>query len=256
MLKIEAIVRPERIHSVTDALEQAGCGGFHYLNVTGQGKQRGVEVFTGRGAQMVRARRFKDPRCHHHPRRPQRRRRQRHRGGCQKSRRRRHRRRQDHSKRASKTSSESAPENTAKPPSSQATLGEHSSPDTLPDGYFSIGLNGKVQRRGVSGGINRLSRRGRFKERYTVVEIIERDPLFLPPFPHPPIATVAPRQHLNPPSSAAHTLQVGVKTDPVRTKPLAVSGQQHCYSRIPVVVRTHRAASPFAATESTPCSRP
>ena len=55
MLKIEAIVRPERIHSVTDALEQAGCGGFHYLNVTGQGKQRGVEVFTGRGAQMVRA---------------------------------------------------------------------------------------------------------------------------------------------------------------------------------------------------------
>ena len=55
MLKIEAIVRPERIHPVTEALEQAGCGGFHYLNVTGQGKQRGVEVFTGRGAQMVRA---------------------------------------------------------------------------------------------------------------------------------------------------------------------------------------------------------
>ena len=55
MLKIEAIVRPERIHAVTDALEEAGCGGFHYLNVTGQGKQRGVEVFTGRGAQMVRA---------------------------------------------------------------------------------------------------------------------------------------------------------------------------------------------------------
>ena len=52
MLKIEAIVRPlERIHSVTEALEQAGCGGFHYLNVTGQGKQRGVpsdNVFTGR----------------------------------------------------------------------------------------------------------------------------------------------------------------------------------------------------------------
>ena len=55
MLKIEAIVRPERIHAVTDALEEAGCGGFHYLNVTGQGKQRGVEVFTGRGGHMVRA---------------------------------------------------------------------------------------------------------------------------------------------------------------------------------------------------------
>ena len=51
MIKIEAIVRPERINSVTAALEQAGCGGFHYQNVTGQGTQRGVEVFTGRGAQ-------------------------------------------------------------------------------------------------------------------------------------------------------------------------------------------------------------
>ncbi len=55
MIKIEAIVRPERVNSVTAALEQAGCGGFHYQNVTGQGKQRGVMVFTGRGAQMVRA---------------------------------------------------------------------------------------------------------------------------------------------------------------------------------------------------------
>ena len=54
MIKIEAIVRPERINSVTAALEQAGCGGFQrkewYQNVTGQGKQRGVEVFTGRGS--------------------------------------------------------------------------------------------------------------------------------------------------------------------------------------------------------------
>ncbi len=55
MIKIEAIVRPERINSVTEALEQAGCGGFHYQNVTGQGKQRGVEVFTGRGGQLIRA---------------------------------------------------------------------------------------------------------------------------------------------------------------------------------------------------------
>ena len=39
MIKIEAIVRPERINSVTVALEQAGCGGFHYQNVTGQGRR-------------------------------------------------------------------------------------------------------------------------------------------------------------------------------------------------------------------------
>ncbi len=55
MIKIEAIVRPERVNQVTAALEEAGCGGFHYQNVTGQGRQRGVEVFTGRGGTMVRA---------------------------------------------------------------------------------------------------------------------------------------------------------------------------------------------------------
>ena len=55
MIKIEAIVKPERINQVTAALEEAGCGGFHYHNVTGQGTQRGVEVFTGRGGSMARA---------------------------------------------------------------------------------------------------------------------------------------------------------------------------------------------------------
>ena len=55
MIKIEAIVKPERINQVTDALIQAGCGGFHYHNVTGQGTQRGIEVFTGRGGAMARA---------------------------------------------------------------------------------------------------------------------------------------------------------------------------------------------------------
>ena len=55
MIKIEAIIRPERINSVTEALEQAGCSGFHYQNVTGQGQQGGVEVFTGRGGKMARA---------------------------------------------------------------------------------------------------------------------------------------------------------------------------------------------------------
>ncbi|HAL46728.1 MAG: hypothetical protein CL694_01315 [Chloroflexi bacterium] len=55
MIKIEAIVRTERITQVTDALVAAGCGGFHYHNVTGQGQQRGVEVFTGRGGSMAKA---------------------------------------------------------------------------------------------------------------------------------------------------------------------------------------------------------
>jgi len=53
MFKIEAIIRPERISNVSNALEQIGCGGFHYQNVTGQGKQRGVEVVTGRGAATI-----------------------------------------------------------------------------------------------------------------------------------------------------------------------------------------------------------
>ena len=52
MLKIEAIVRPERIAQVADAMLSAGCSGFHYQNVTGQGQQQGVTVVTGRGAQV------------------------------------------------------------------------------------------------------------------------------------------------------------------------------------------------------------
>lgn len=54
MISIEAIVRPERIGEVTQALEEAGCRGFYYVNVTGEGQQRGVEVFVGRGGQMAR----------------------------------------------------------------------------------------------------------------------------------------------------------------------------------------------------------
>ncbi len=50
MIKIEAVVRPERVNPVVDALLDAGCGGYHVSNVTGKGTQQGVEVFTGRGA--------------------------------------------------------------------------------------------------------------------------------------------------------------------------------------------------------------
>jgi len=54
MIKIEAIVRPERIGAVMEALDAAGCGGFNYMNVTGRGNQQGIEVFTGRGGQTAR----------------------------------------------------------------------------------------------------------------------------------------------------------------------------------------------------------
>ena len=53
MISIEAIVRPERVSQVTAALEDAGCPGFYYYNITGQGRQRGVEVFVGRGGRMA-----------------------------------------------------------------------------------------------------------------------------------------------------------------------------------------------------------
>lgn len=54
MIKIEAIVRPERIGVVVEALDEAGCGGYNYVNVTGRGNQQGIEVFTGRGASTMR----------------------------------------------------------------------------------------------------------------------------------------------------------------------------------------------------------
>jgi nitrogen regulatory protein P-II 1 len=50
MIKIEAVVRPERVNLVVEALIEAGVGGYHVSNVTGKGTQQGVEVFTGRGA--------------------------------------------------------------------------------------------------------------------------------------------------------------------------------------------------------------
>jgi nitrogen regulatory protein P-II 1 len=53
MLKIEVLVRPERVSDVTKALDDSGCTGYYYDNVTGQGRQRGVEVITGRGGQVA-----------------------------------------------------------------------------------------------------------------------------------------------------------------------------------------------------------
>ncbi|MBT7004408.1 MAG: P-II family nitrogen regulator, partial [Chloroflexi bacterium] len=44
MIKIEAVVRPERVNLVVEALLDAGVGGYHISNVSGKGTQQGVEV--------------------------------------------------------------------------------------------------------------------------------------------------------------------------------------------------------------------
>lgn len=53
MLKVEAIFRPERVNTVTNALLEVGVTGFHYQNVTGQGQQQGVEIVTSRGGRSA-----------------------------------------------------------------------------------------------------------------------------------------------------------------------------------------------------------
>ena len=53
MNKIEAIVRPERIDSVKEALSAAGFVGMNIVNVTGRGVQRGI-VHAGRGGEEYR----------------------------------------------------------------------------------------------------------------------------------------------------------------------------------------------------------
>ena len=50
MIRIDAIINPERVNLVLEAMSEAGCTGFTYSNVTGKGNQDGVEVFTGRGS--------------------------------------------------------------------------------------------------------------------------------------------------------------------------------------------------------------
>ena len=53
MVKIEAIIRPEKMNSVIDAVTEAGSTGYHVVNITGKGTQQGVEVMTGRGTTMT-----------------------------------------------------------------------------------------------------------------------------------------------------------------------------------------------------------
>lgn len=50
MQKIEAIIRPERMDPVKDALTDAGYHGMNIVHVTGRGVQRGI-VHMGRGGE-------------------------------------------------------------------------------------------------------------------------------------------------------------------------------------------------------------
>jgi nitrogen regulatory protein P-II 1 len=52
MKKIEAIIRPERLTSVKDALAEAGFSGLNTVQVMGRGVQRGI-VHQGRGGVPV-----------------------------------------------------------------------------------------------------------------------------------------------------------------------------------------------------------
>ncbi|MSQ12317.1 MAG: P-II family nitrogen regulator [Dehalococcoidia bacterium] len=50
MKKIEAIIRPERLERVKEALTAAGFVGLNVVNVTGRGTQRGV-TYEGRAGE-------------------------------------------------------------------------------------------------------------------------------------------------------------------------------------------------------------
>jgi nitrogen regulatory protein P-II 1 len=53
MNKVEAIVRPERLEVVKEALATAGFVGLNIVSVTGRGIQKGI-VHTGRGGEEYR----------------------------------------------------------------------------------------------------------------------------------------------------------------------------------------------------------
>ena len=52
MKKIEAIVRPDKLHDVKQALDDLGIHGMNFTQVTGRGAQRGI-VHQGRGGESV-----------------------------------------------------------------------------------------------------------------------------------------------------------------------------------------------------------
>ena len=52
MKKVEAIIRPERVNAVKDALADAGFVGLNTVPVTGRGAQKGI-VHQGRSGQQL-----------------------------------------------------------------------------------------------------------------------------------------------------------------------------------------------------------
>ena len=47
MIKIEAVIKPEKATAIGMALMDAGVGGYFLSNVTGKGNEKGIEVTTG-----------------------------------------------------------------------------------------------------------------------------------------------------------------------------------------------------------------
>ncbi len=52
MKKVEAIIRPEKLNDVKEALDAIGFHGMNFIQVTGRGAQQGV-VHQGRGGETV-----------------------------------------------------------------------------------------------------------------------------------------------------------------------------------------------------------
>lgn len=52
MKKIEAIIRPDKLNDVKQALDDIGIHGMNFIQVTGRGAQRGI-VHQGRGGETV-----------------------------------------------------------------------------------------------------------------------------------------------------------------------------------------------------------
>ena len=52
MKKVEAIIRPERVNAVKDALDEGGFVGLNTTSVTGRGAQKGI-VHQGRSGQPL-----------------------------------------------------------------------------------------------------------------------------------------------------------------------------------------------------------
>ena len=55
MIKIEAVIKPEKATEIGMALMDAGVGGYFLSNVTGKGNEKGIEVTAGGTKKFRRA---------------------------------------------------------------------------------------------------------------------------------------------------------------------------------------------------------